>query len=536
MLNHTQPSYRAFLSVSDKTGLVPFAQALQKRGFELVASTGTAHYLQNHGLTVQSADEITGFQALLGGRVKTLHPLLHAAILARHDDAEHLADLQALGMKPFQLVVVGLYPFETVAKQGADLDTLIEHIDIGGVALIRGAAKNARDVCVVTHREDYDLVLEAWDKGEAAWTLLKRRMAQKAFRETAYYDALIAETLAERFSLQDIEKEDALFPEKMVIPLELKERLRYGENPHQDAAYYRHPRPRSGDDEALVDFVLLQGKPLSYNNIQDAESALSLVKRFREPAAVVVKHMNPCGVGVGDTIEEAFQKAYEADPVSIFGGIIALNRPLSAALAQVLKEIFLEVIIAPDIAKEAQAIFASKKNVRILLPQKKVETWRHAVTYGAPLLELVSMGGGVLIKTPDDVVEEEIKTARVVSKRPPSDAEWQALGFAWKVVASVKSNAIVVAKDGQTLGIGAGQMNRVGSVRIALEAAGDKANGAVIASDAFFPMPDSIEIAGKAGIRAIIHPGGSIRDEAVIRAADTFDMAMVLTGKRHFRH
>lgn len=536
MHDHTKRPYRAFLSVSDKTGLVSFAAALQKRGFELVASSGTARYLQDHGLTVQSADEITGFQALLDGRVKTLHPLLHAAILARHDDARHLEDLQTLGVKPFQLVVVGLYPFEAVAEQGADLDTLIEHIDIGGVALIRGAAKNSRDVCVVTDRDDYEAVLEAWDEGEASWTSLKHRLAQKAFRETAYYDALIAATLAERFSLQDTDKEDALFPEKMVIPLELKERLRYGENPHQDAAYYRHPRALWGAHEALVDFVLLQGKPLSYNNIQDAESAFSLVKRFYEPAAVVVKHMNPCGVGVGDTIEEAFQKAYEADPVSIFGGIIAVNRPLSATLAQVLKQIFLEVIIAPDITEEAQALFASKKNVRILLPQKKVETWRDDVTNGRALLELVSMGGGVLIKTPDEVLEEEVKAARVVSKRPPTEEEWQALGFAWKIVASVKSNAIVVAKDGQTLGIGAGQMNRVGSVRIALEAAGDKANGAVLASDAFFPMPDSIEIAGKAGIRAIIHPGGSIRDEEVIRAADVYDIAMVLTGKRHFRH
>ncbi|PTQ55507.1 MAG: IMP cyclohydrolase [Candidatus Carbobacillus altaicus] len=549
---NTKQSYRAFLSVSDKTGLVSFAQELVKRGFELVASSGTARYLQENGLSVQSADEITGFRELIGGRVKTLHPLLHAAILARQDDAGDMADLQSLGVMPFQLVMVGLYPFEAVAESGADMDTLIENIDIGGVALIRGAAKNARDVCVVTDSGDFKAVLRAWDEGAEAWSRLKQRLQLKAFRTTAYYDALIAETLARRLErLSDQEKGqeatqgregdaegrlEQLFPEKIVIPLQRKERLRYGENPHQAAAYYRHPRALTAGGETLVDFMLLQGKPLSYNNIQDAESALMLVKRFREPAAVVIKHMNPCGVAVAESIEAAFQKAFDADPVSIFGGIVALNRPMTGALAQALKDVFLEVIIAPDMAEEARMIFASKKNVRLLVPKTKRAALLQSEADVSAFFELTSMGGGVLLQTPDHVDEEEINTARVVSKRAPTEEEWQALHFAWKVVASVKSNAIVVAKDGQTLGIGAGQMNRVGSVRIALDAAGEKAKGAVLASDAFFPMPDSIELAGMAGISAIVHPGGSIRDEAVIRAADAYDMAMILTGRRHFRH
>lgn len=531
---------RAFFSVSDKTGLVPFAAALSRRGTEIVASSGTAAALRAAGLEAVEVGELTGYPPLLDGRVKTLHPAVHGAILARADDPEHMAELEAHGIAPFQLVVVGLYPFqETILKtrgRSAARAEWIEQIDIGGVALIRAAAKNHDHVLVVVDAADYAAVLTALERAEAgdleSLTALRRRMAVKAFQWTAYYDALIARAFARAYGVDD-------FPERWVAAYERQDILRYGENPHQKAAYYRDPLAAP---ETLVHFVQHQGKALSYNNIQDAGTALSLVRQFDEPAAAAVKHMNPCGVGRGEAIEAAFERAYEADPVSIFGGIVALNRPLSPKLAERLRELFLEVIVAPSADSAALDVLAAKKNVRVLtLPPDEFGRPRERFSkesvdlLGARAPEFVTTSGGALVQTPDAGADDEA-AFRVVTRRAPTEAEWRALRFAWRIVRFVKSNAVVLATEAMTVGIGAGQMNRVGAVRIAVEQAGERARGAVLASDAFFPMPDSIEVAAAAGVTAVIHPGGSIRDEDVIAVADRANMAMVVTGVRHFRH
>ncbi|PTQ53918.1 MAG: IMP cyclohydrolase [Hydrogenibacillus schlegelii] len=524
---------RAFLSVSDRTGLLALAERLSRRGVELVASSGTAAHLQAAGIPATDVEALTGYPPLLGGRVKTLHPAVHGAILARPDDPVHRAELEGHGIRPFQLVVVNLYPFREALERSRDLAAWVEEIDVGGVALIRAAAKNHAHVLVVVDPADYPAVIEALEgeADEAAWAELRRRFAVKAFRRTAFYDALIARALAHAYGLEAL-------PDVWVAAYERVAALRYGENPHQEAAYYRDPL---AGPEALVRFVQHQGKALSYNNIQDAQAALALVRRFEAPAAVAVKHMNPCGAGVGETVEEAFERAYAADPVSIFGGIVAVNRPLSAALADRLKGLFLEVIVAPSAEPEALRILAAKKNVRVLtLPEeggvRPAAFSRTALDrFGALVPEAVTTSGGLLVQTPD-AGDDDPAAFRVVTRRAPTEAEWRALRFAWEVVRFVKSNAIVLAREGMTVGIGAGQMSRVGAVKIAVQAAGERARGAVMASDAFFPMPDSIEVAAAAGVTAVIHPGGSIRDDEVIAAADRAGMAMVVTGVRHFRH
>lgn len=509
---------RALISVSDKTGLIPFARGLAEQDIELISTGGTARALKDAGLTVKEVAEITGFPEILDGRVKTLHPRIHSGILAVRDKEEHQRQLEEHHITPIDLVVVNLYPFaETIARPDVTFEEAIENIDIGGPSMVRAAAKNHAYVTIVVDPVDYEPVLaELKEKGQIS-SELRRRLAAKAFRHTAGYDALIAQYLSEQAGER--------FPERLTLTFDKVQTLRYGENPHQEAAFYQEPLARQS---GIAQAEQLHGKELSYNNINDADAALQLVREFEEPAVVAIKHTNPCGVGLGSTLAEAFQKAYEADPVSIFGGIIAVNRPVDQAVADRMAELFLEVIIAPDFTPEALDRLTQKKNIRLL----KLD-----VNGGEDQqVQLVrSVTGGLLVQEADfgQLNEEELK---VVTQRAPSEAEWEQLFFAWKVVKHVKSNAIVLAKDGQTLGVGAGQMNRVGAARIAIEQAGMKAKGAVLASDAFFPMKDTVEEAAKAGISAIIQPGGSIRDEESIQEADRHGIAMVFTGMRHFKH
>lgn len=508
---------RALISVSDKSGIVELARELQGLGFEILSTGGTKKVLEEAGLPVKGVSEVTGFPEILGGRVKTLHPKIHGGILARLDQAGHHKELEEHGIIPIQIVCVNLYPFqETIARQEASLEEAIENIDIGGPTLLRAAAKNHEHVTVLIDPADYPEVLaQLRERGEVSRET-RRQLAAKAFRHTAAYDALIAEYLT------GLTGEE--FPERLTVTYELQQPLRYGENPHQRAAFYRQPL---GSPSSLPYARQLHGKELSYNNINDAEAALQIVKEFSEPAAVAVKHTNPCGVGRGSTLAEAFARAYASDPVSIFGGIVALNREVDLETAKQLEEIFLEVVIARSFAPEALEVLTKKKNLRLL-----------AIPLEAPLAgerKLTSIGGGLLVQEYDYFTLEQAQIS-VPTKRQPTAEEWEALRFGWKVVKHVKSNAIVVCTKEMTLGVGAGQMNRVGAAKIALEQAGEKARGAVLASDAFFPMPDTVEVAAAAGITAIIQPGGSIRDADSIQAADRHQIAMVFTGIRHFKH
>lgn len=508
---------RALISVSEKKGIVEFAKLLAEREIEIVSTGGTYQLLKENGIKVTFISDVTGFPEILDGRVKTLHPRIHSGLLAKQDHPKHLEELKEFGIEPFQLVVVNLYPFQqTIERPDVTLEEAIENIDIGGPTMLRSAAKNHAYVTVVVDPEDYGWVGEEIREKLRVDEKSRMKLAAKVFRHTAAYDALVAKYLTL--------KAGESFPERLTFTFEKVQELRYGENPHQQAAFYRLPTPIKG---TLPTAVQLQGKELSYNNIQDADAALSLLREFDEPAAIAIKHTNPCGVAVAETIHEAYERAYEADPVSIFGGIVALNRPVDGRLAETLKSIFLEIIIAPRFEEEARKILAAKKNLRLLevdLSQEVRQEWR-----------LTSIAGGLLIQTPDDGhVERE--AMKVVTDRAPTEEEWEELLFAWKVVKHVKSNAIVVAKGKRTLGVGAGQMNRVGSAKIALEEAGEKAKGAVLSSDAFFPMPDTVEEAAKAGITAIIQPGGSIKDQESIDACNRHGIAMIFTGMRHFRH
>ncbi|WP_027724853.1 bifunctional phosphoribosylaminoimidazolecarboxamide formyltransferase/IMP cyclohydrolase [Tuberibacillus calidus] len=508
---------RALISVFDKTGMIPFAKGLVDIGFELISTGGTKHALEEAGLPVVSVSEITEFPEMLDGRVKTLHPKIHGGLLAIRDNESHIRDMQTNGIAPIDLVVCNLYPFkETIAKPGATFADAIENIDIGGPSMIRSAAKNHAFVTVVTDPADYEAVLnELKTLGETSLSL-RQKLAAKAFRLSAAYDALIADYLTKQTGER--------FPERLTKTFDLHQALRYGENPHQEAAFYRDVFVETG---TLAASEQLHGKALSFNNIRDADSALKIIKELDKPAVCAVKHMNPCGVGLGETVEEAYIKAYEADPVSIFGGIIAANRPIDEATARRMSELFLEIIIAPAFSKEALAILTRKKNIRLLtVPMEENVCRRHSLT---------SVAGGLLIQDEDALCFGDAELT-YPTKRRPTEAEMRDLILAWQVVKHVKSNAIVLAKEDRTVGIGAGQMNRVGSVRIAVEQAGDEARGAVMASDAFFPMPDSVEEAAKAGITAIIQPGGSIRDQDSIEKADQYGIAMVFTGIRHFKH
>lgn len=505
---------RALLSVSDKDGIVEFARGLVELGVEIISSGGTARALAEAGLPVRRVEDVTGFPEILDGRVKTLHPAIHAGILARRDVPAHMVKLRELGIAPIDLVAVNLYPFAaTIARPGVTLEEAIENIDIGGPTLIRAAAKNHQAVVVVVNPVRYEEVLRELRTEGGISTETASHLAAEAFAHTAQYDSVIANYLAGRKDL---------FPERLPLVFTKLTDLRYGENPHQRAALYAEPGGRYGITFARK----LHGKELSFNNIGDANAAWELVQEFGEPCAVGVKHANPCGVGIGADLTSAWRKAYEGDPVSIFGGIVAFNRPVTPELAQALNEIFLEVLIAPDFSPEALEVLKAKKN-RILL---KAEPGRAPGAW-----DIKKVRGGLLVQELDekDYAPADLK---VVTRRAPTEKELADLNFAWKVVKYVKSNAIVLARDGQTVGIGAGQMNRVGAVEIAVRQAGEKARGAVLASDAFFPMPDSVEAAARAGVTAIIQPGGSIRDEDSIRAADAAGIAMVFTGIRHFRH
>ena len=508
---------RALVSVSDKTGVVEFVKGLLEQGIEVISTGGTKKLLEENGLQVIGISEVTGFPEIMDGRVKTLHPNIHGGLLAVRDNETHVAQMNELGIQAIDFVVVNLYPFkETIAKPDVTFADAIENIDIGGPTMIRSAAKNHKFVSVIVDPVDYDIVLaELKENGEVAEET-KRKLAAKVFRHTAAYDALISNYLTEQMGEES--------PETLTVTFEKKQDLRYGENPHQKATFYKAPFAATS---SVAYAEQLHGKELSYNNINDADAALSIVKEFTEPAVVAVKHMNPCGVGVGTNIHEAYNRAYEADPVSIFGGIIAANREIDKATAEKLHEIFLEIVIAPSFSQEALEVLQSKKNLRLLTINIEKAT--------SASKKLTSVQGGLLVQEEDTLSLDE-STISIPTKREPSEQEWKDLKLAWKVVKHVKSNAIVLAKDDMTIGVGAGQMNRVGSAKIAITQAGEKAQGSALASDAFFPMPDTLEEAAKAGITAIIQPGGSIRDEDSIKVADTYGIAMVFTGVRHFKH
>lgn len=508
----------ALLSVWDKTGIVDFARGLVEQGFTLISTGGTQRALAEAGLPVQGVSELTGFPEILDGRVKTLHPKIHGGILARRELPAHRQQLAEHGIAPIDLVAVNLYPFAaTVAKAGVTLEEAIENIDIGGPTMVRAAAKNYRHVTVVVNPARYPEILkELAEKGETS-EATRFALAVEAFNHTAYYDAVISRWLAAR------SQESPLFPENLVLPYTKIETLRYGENPHQQAAFYREPHPLPG---TVATAKQLHGKALSFNNLNDLNAAWELVREFDEPAAVAVKHTNPCGVAVGPDLETAFTRAYECDPVSIFGGIVAVNRPLDARTAEKLSTIFLEVIIAPAYSEEALAILTRKKNLRLLeIPLTKAEE----------SFEVKTVSGGLLLQTVDSSAISA-EGWRTVTAKQPTPRQLEDMVFGMKVVKHVKSNAIVLVKEGRTIGIGAGQMNRVGAAKIALEQAGEKAPGSVLASDAFFPFRDTVDAAAAAGVVAIVQPGGSVRDEESIQACNEQNLAMVFTGTRYFKH
>ena len=516
----------ALLSVSDKTGLVPLAGALHRRfGYQLLSSGGTAAVLEKAGLAVTRVSDHTGAPEILGGRVKTLHPRVHGGILAKRADATHKADLDQQQIPLIDLVVVNLYPFrETVARADVTWQDAIENIDIGGPAMVRAAAKNHADVAVLTSPDQYDSVIAALgESGEGVPPAMRKQLALEAFRHTAAYDTAISTWMASQMEI-DVDQWLAAVP--------LRQTLRYGENPHQKARWFS--QPKQGWGGALQ----LQGKELSTNNLLDLEAALATVREFgygtdgarpaQQPATVVVKHTNPCGVAIGSSVPVALTRALDADRVSAFGGIVAINGLVEAAAARELTSLFLECVVAPAFSPEAREILASKPNLRLL------ELAPSAIDSSGPH-HVRSILGGLLVQDLDDgLIEPDGWT--VATQRPPTAQEKQDLEFAWQLVRHVRSNAIVVARDGQSLGVGAGQMNRVGSARLALDAAGEQARGAVLASDGFFPFDDTVRLAASHGIRAVIHPGGSRRDADSIDACNELGLAMLLTGRRHFLH
>jgi phosphoribosylaminoimidazolecarboxamide formyltransferase/IMP cyclohydrolase len=521
---------RALLSVSDKSGLVEFATALSREfGVELVSTGGTAKALRDAGLSVKDVSDLTGFPEMMDGRVKTLHPKVHGGLLAVRDDPAHAKAMAEHGIGAIDLVVINLYPFEaTIAKPDCSLEDAIENIDIGGPSMIRSAAKNHRYVTVVTEAGDYATVLDALRANAGSTThALRAKLAQQAFATTCRYDGAIAKYLAEHGQEKSTEFE---LPGKLKLSLTKKQSLRYGENPHQPAALYVGANPA----EASVAFAeQLFGKELSYINLLDADAALACVREFASPAACIVKHATPCGVGTAKTIADAFARAYDSDPLAAFGGIVALNHGVGAETAQRIVEgqKFLEVIVAPSYTPDALELLKARwKNVRLLATGGLHERDAHATA-----VTLHAIAGGFLVQAKDAVgiVESEWK---VVSKRQPTKAELEDLKLAWLAVKHVKSNAITIAQAGATVGIGGGQVDRVGAARIAIEKAGDRAKGAVAASDAFFPFPDGPELLLKAGVTAIVQPGGSQRDQLTIDAVDKAGAAMVFTGRRHFRH
>jgi phosphoribosylaminoimidazolecarboxamide formyltransferase / IMP cyclohydrolase len=530
MIEHLRRATRALISVSDKSGVVEFARTLAGFGIELVSTGGTRMTLSDAGLKVFDVSELTGFPEMMDGRVKTLHPAVHGGLLAIRGNAEHTEAMRAHRIRPIDILVVNLYPFEETVARGGDFAACIEDIDIGGPAMIRAAAKNHDDVAVVVEASDYAALLDELTTHNGMTTLaLRRRLAAKAFARTAAYDAAISNWFAQE--LDDVAPDYRAFGGRLI------ERLRYGENPHQSAAFYRAPAVRFGVATARQ----AQGKQLSYNNINDTDAAYECVAEFdpeRGAACAIIKHANPCGVAEGESLADAYRKAFACDKTSAYGGIVALNRTLDAAAARAITEIFTEVIVAPDATEEAVAIVGAKKNLRLLLAGGLPDP-------RAAGLVAKTVAGGLLVQTRDNAVVDDMEL-NPVTKRAPTDAELRDLRFAFRVVKHVKSNTIVYAKDLATVGIGAGQMSRVDAARIAARKAADAAleaglkapatQGLVVASDAFFPFADGLLVAIEAGATAVIQPGGSVRDDEVIKAADDHGIAMVFTGTRHFRH
>ena len=509
-----RPIKRALISVSDKTGIIDFARALSEFNIEIISTGGTAKALRDAGLTIRDISDVTGFPEMMDGRVKTLHPRVHGGLLAIRDNADHVAAMQQHGIQPIDLVVVNLYPFaETIKREGVTHEEAIEQIDIGGPAMIRSAAKNSRDVAVVVSSDQYDAVIgELKENGGALSIGTRNRLAQKAFEQTAQYDLMVSGYLA---------GEAGPLPDRLSWTINKIADLRYGENPHQKAALYR-----TSDSNGIANAEVLSGKEMSFNNYVDAEAAWQLVCDFDQTACAIIKHTNPSGVGLGETLAEAYIKALATDPVSAFGGIVAFNGKVNAAAAQEVTKIFTEVVIASDYDAEALELLRAKKNLRVIRMNEREQS---------RAFEVKQVGGGMLLQTPDDhkLSKEDLK---VVTERQPTEDEIRALLFAWVVCKHTKSNAIVYARADQTVGVGAGQMSRVDSVKIGAMRAQLPVAGSVLASDAFFPFRDGIDEAAKHRITAIIQPGGSLRDDEAIAAANEHGLAMVFTGVRHFKH
>ncbi|MGE5330110.1 MAG: bifunctional phosphoribosylaminoimidazolecarboxamide formyltransferase/IMP cyclohydrolase [Deltaproteobacteria bacterium] len=511
---------RALISVSDKTGIVELGKELESLGIEIISTGGTYNTLKNAGVKVTGISDVTGFPECLDGRVKTLHPVIHAGILAMRSNPEHMEQIKKLNIETIDLVIINLYPFkQTILKEGVELHEAIENIDIGGPTMLRAAAKNYQDVAVVVDPEDYETVLNELKSKKDILKETKFRLAWKVFEHTSHYDTLIAGYLRDKANGDK-------YPKTLTITFEKAQDMRYGENPHQSAVFYKEVGKNAG---TLASAVQLHGKELSFNNINDANGALELLKEFEEPTVVAVKHTNPCGVGSADTVLEAYIKAYDCDPVSIYGGIVAINREVDAKTAEEINKIFVEILMAPSFSQEALEILKSKKNIRILQIDEILKKYPEGTR------DYKKVGGGILVQDVNSELlnQEEMK---VVTKVQPPKEKMDDLMFAWKVVKHMKSNAIALVKDKQTVGLGPGQTNRVWSTSNAAERAGEKAKGAVLASDAYLPFADNVEAAAKAGITAIIQPGGSIRDQDAIDACDKAGIGMIFTGVRHFKH
>ncbi|MEG0829909.1 MAG: bifunctional phosphoribosylaminoimidazolecarboxamide formyltransferase/IMP cyclohydrolase [Anaerovoracaceae bacterium] len=510
---------RALISVSDKTGIVEFAKALESLGVKIISTGGTHKKLAGEGVKVIGISEVTGFPECLDGRVKTLHPAVHGGILAMRDKKEHMKQLEDLKIETIDIVVINLYPFkETIMKPGVLLEDAIENIDIGGPTMLRSAAKNHKDVVVVCDPSDYQLVIDELKEHKTVSLDTKYKLALKVFQHTASYDAMIADYLRKEIG-EDI-------PDNITLTFEKKQDLRYGENPHQKASYYEEIQPAPG---SLVKAQQLHGKELSFNNINDTNGALSALKEFDEPTVVAVKHANPCGVGVAEDICTAYKKAHDCDPTSIYGGIVAANRPIDKGTAEEINKIFIEIVIAPDFTKEALEILTKKKNLRLL----KLDD----ISKKAPIgqIDIKKVSGGLLVQGTDDIVYNEGEL-KVVTDKAPTDQELKDMVLAMKVVKHIKSNGIVLAKDNATVGVGPGQVNRIWAVENAVKQSNFDLKGGVLASDAFFPFDDCVTAAAAAGITAIIQPGGSMRDQESIDKANELGIAMVFTGVRHFKH